>query len=114
MKKKYVYDKCEVYPLAIELVALIDETVTLMPRGRGDVAEDLQNLVKSLPVDIALAFTEASKERQKKLYQRAVYSIVETTALLDICHRLEMIDQEHLKANHSCIQKIESMLGKML
>jgi hypothetical protein len=47
------HENLDVYKAAIDFVALIDEIVENLPRGRGYLADQLQRAATSVPLNIA-------------------------------------------------------------
>ena len=49
----FAHEKLDVYQAAIKLVALMDEVVENLPRGRAYLANQLQRAATSVPLNIA-------------------------------------------------------------
>jgi four helix bundle protein len=114
MDKIFEYEKLDVFPVSVELVALIDETCKLMPRGGNEIGDQLQGMVKSVPMSIAVAYTSETKEERVKHLTEAKNTSINIAALLDVCMRLEMVDHDHLHANRDLIERTATLLIKMI
>ncbi|MBU0507020.1 MAG: four helix bundle protein [bacterium] len=114
MDKIFEYEKLDVFPVSVELVALIDETCKLMPRGGNEIGDELQKMVKSIPMSIAVAYTSEVKEERILNLKTAKNTTINIAAMLDVCMRLEMVDYDHLQANRDLIERTAILLMKMI
>ncbi len=114
MSKQFDYEKFDVFPVAVELMALIDETVHLMPRGGGEIADLLQQNARSIPLNLAAGTTEVTKERKLQCYYDARRSTIQCAAMVDVCNRLELVDQDHLFANRDLLHRVLDMMTKLI
>jgi len=81
------HENLDIYQVAIEFVALADEVVEHLPRGRRYLADQLQRASLSVPLNIAEGAGEFNKRR---FYRMALRSATECAAILDVCRRLKL------------------------
>jgi four helix bundle protein len=65
------HEKLDVYRVAIEPVALADDIVEQMPRGRAYLADQLQRAATSVPLNIAEGAGEFSPKDKARFYRMA-------------------------------------------
>ena len=61
------HEKLDVYKVAIEFVALADDIVESLPRGRGYLADQLHRAATSIPLNIAEGAGEYSSKGEGAL-----------------------------------------------
>ena len=119
------HDKLDVYHAAIDFVAVADDIVERLPRGRRYLADQLQRAatsVSNLPKDqvssadryIAEGAGEFSAKEKARFYRMARRSATECAAILDVCHRLELSTPARLQAGRALLLRIVSMLVQMV
>ncbi len=107
------HEKLDVYQVAIDLVILINTVVENLPRGRAYIADQLQRAGASVPLNIAEGSGEFSANEKIRFYRIAKRSATECAAILDICRRLEIIDEKNYSKLRELLMRIVSMLIKM-
>jgi len=103
-------EKLEVYQRAIDFVALADEIVTRLPKGRAYLADQLQRAATSVPLNIAEGAGEYSRNDKARFYRMAKRSATECAAVLDVCRRLEIADPQLLESGRDLLLRVVSML----
>ena len=84
------HEKLDVCKVAIDFVALADDIVESLPRGRGYLADQLHRAATSIPLNIAEGAGEYSSKDKARSYRMALRSATECAALIDVCrHRLD-------------------------
>ena len=63
------HEKLDVYQAAIEFVALADDVVENLPRGRAYLADQLQRSSTSIPFNIAEGAGEFSRNEKARFYR---------------------------------------------
>lgn len=101
-----------IYQAAIEFVVLIDKIVEHFPRGRAYLADQLLRAGTSISLNIAEGAGEYSSNEKSRFYRMAKRSATECAGIFDICKRLEMIEERHVKGRELLI-RIVAMLTKM-
>ena len=107
------HEKLDVYQVSIEMVALIDKIVEHLPRGRAYLADQLQRAGTSITLNIAEGAGEFSKSEKIRFYRIAKRSATECAAILDVCKRLELIEETRYISGRDLLLRIVSMLIKM-
>jgi four helix bundle protein len=113
--KMYYFDheKLDVYQAAIELVVIIDTIVKQLPKGRAYLVDQLQRAGSSVPLNIAEGGGEFSPNEKIRFYRMARRSATECAGILDICMRLNLIDETLNTRSRGLLLRIVSMLTKM-
>lgn len=108
------FEKLDVYTAAIDLTVLADEIVGRLPRDRAYLAEQLQRESNSLLLDVAEGAGECEEQEKVRFYRMAKRSATECVGILDICHRLRLIEEEKILEARQLLTRIVSMLTKMV
>jgi len=104
------HQRLEVYRRTVDFVALAEEVVSHLPRGRSYVADQLRRAAASIALNIAEGAGEFSPTDKARLYRIARRSATECAAILDICERLELASRDHIASGHGMLREIISML----
>jgi len=110
---KFDHEKLDVYQVAIDFVALADEVVEHLPRGRGHLADQLQRAATSIPLNIAQGAGEYSANEKARFYRIAKRSATECAAIFDVCRRLELIEPQRFAQGRQLLLRVVAMLVKM-
>ncbi len=108
------HEKLDVYQAAIEFVALADDIVEHLPRGRGYLADQLQRSATSVPLNIAEGAGEFSPSEKARFYRMARRSATECAAVLDVARRLRLVDDARYEAGRELLLRIVAMLVQMV
>ena len=100
-RSAFNHEKLDVYQLAIELIASTVPIVKQLPRDCEYLADQLRRASFAIPLNIA-----------QEYYARAKASTTECAAVLDVCHRLKLIDSVSWKQQKSVLDRINQMLPK--
>jgi four helix bundle protein len=104
----------DVYQIAIEFVVLADGIVEHLPRGRAYLSDQLHRAALSIPLNIAEGAGEYAVEEKARFYRMAKRSATECAGILDVCQRLQLIDEQYQTKGRELIIRIVSMLIKMV
>ena len=107
------HEKLDVYQLAVEFVSKADELLKELPRGRGYLTDQLQRASLHVVLNIAEGAGKFSPRDKASFYTRARGSAMESAAVLDVCSRLKLINDENLKDNKMILERIVQMLTKL-
>jgi len=107
------HEKLDVYQAAIDLVVLINTVIGDLPRGRAYLADQLQRAGASIPLNIAEGAGEFSPNEKIRFYRIAKRSATECAGIIDICRRLEIIDEKNYSKSRELLMRIVAMLTKM-
>ena len=108
------HERLDVYQVAIDFVALADDVVEHLPRGRGHLADQLQRASVSIPLNIAEGAGEFSAKDKKRFYRMALRSATECAAILDVCSRLNLAEEAALSSGKDLLLRIVSMLTRLV
>lgn len=111
--KHFDHEKLDVYNISIEMVMLIDKIVKSLPRGIAYIIDQLQRAGTSIPLNIAEGAGEFSKNEKMRFYRIAKRSATECASILEICKRLELIEEELYVKGRELLIRIVSILIKM-
>jgi four helix bundle protein len=114
-EKRVLFDheKLTVYQIAIEFVALADEVIEQLPRGRAYLSDQLQRAALSIPLNIAEGAGEYATDEKARFYRMAKRSATECAGVLDVCQRLKLVEESHYLKGRELLIGIVSMLIKM-
>ena len=107
------HEKLDVYQIAIEFFALIEPIVKQFPKGRAYLIDQLQRAGSSVALNIAEGAGEFSTNEKIRFYRMARRSATECAGILDICRRLNLIDENISLLSRGLLLRIVSMLSKM-
>ncbi len=107
------HEKWDVYQAALELVILISDIVEQLPRGKAYLADQLQRAGTSVPLNIAEGAGEDATNEKARFYRMARRSATECASILDVCHRLQLIDENRYAKGRALLLRIVAMLTKM-
>ena len=107
------HERLDVYKAAIEFVALADDVVERLPRGRHYLADQLQRAATSIALNIAEGAGEYAPAEKVRFYRMARRSGTECAAVFDVCSRLQLSEAHRLSEGRTLLLRIVSMLTKM-
>ncbi len=108
------HEKLDVYQAAIGFIVLADDVVEVLPKGRAYLKDQLHRAATSVPLNIAEGAGEFSRKEKARFYRMARRSATECSAILDVCQRLSLIEEEKFQAGREILLRIVSMLTKMV
>ena len=74
---QFDHERLDVYRVSIGFVALADNTIATLPRGRAYLADQLQRAALSIPLNIAEGAAEWNPKDKKRFYRMALRSATE-------------------------------------
>lgn len=107
------HEKLDVYQVALEFVALVDNIVGHLPMGKAYLADQLKRASSSIPLNIAEGAGEYSVNEKSRFYRMAKRSATECASILDVCQRLGVIEEPHYTKGRELLIRVVSMLIKM-
>ena len=110
---QFDHERLDVYRVSIAFVALADDTIGTLPRGRAYLADQLQRAALSIPLNIAEGAGEWSPKDKKRFYRVALRSATECAAILDVCRHLKLANEEQLNSGRDSLLRVVSMLTRM-
>jgi four helix bundle protein len=107
------HEKLDAYHIAIEFVILSDTVIEHLPRGRGYLSDQLQRAALSIPLNIAEGAGEYAIDEKARFYRMAKRSATECAGILDVCQKLQLLDEQKYIKGRELIVRIVSILTKM-
>ncbi len=101
------------YRCAIEFLALATRIGAALPRGEGDLKDQLKRASTSIPLNIAESSGKQSAADRARFLLIARGSALECGAILDVGVAMGVIDQAGAASAKSLIARIVAMLTKM-
>ena len=107
------HEKLDVYHVAVEFVIVADGIVDHLQRGRGYLSDQLQRAALSISLNIAEGAGEYSIDEKARFYRMAKRSATECAGILDVCQRLQLLEEKRYVLGRELLIRIVSMLIKM-
>ena len=107
------HEKLDVYHIAIEFVILSDMVIEQLPRGRGYLSDQLQRAALSIPLNVAEGAGEYAVDEKARFYRMAKRSATECAGILDVCRKLQLLDEPNYEKCRELLVRIVSILTKM-
>jgi four helix bundle protein len=107
------HEKLDAYHIAIEFVILSDAIIEHIPRGRGYLSDQLQRAALSISLNIAEGAGEYAIDEKVRFYRMAKRSATECAGILDVCQKLQLLDEQKYVEGRELIVRIVSILTKM-
>ena len=108
------HEKLDVYQVAIDFVALADDVVERLPRGRRYLADQLQRAAVSVPLNVAEGAGEFSPRDKKRFYRMGLRSATECAPILDVCKRLKLAEESLVSSGRELLLRLVSMLTRLV
>jgi len=112
--EQFDHEKLDVYQIAVEWVALAQDVAEALPRGEGNLADQLQRAAASITLNIAEGAGEFSAAEKARFYRIAKRSATECAAVLDVAKRRSAITHDHHAQGRSLLLRIIGMLVKLV
>jgi four helix bundle protein len=107
------HERLDVYDLALQFLVLANGIIEGLPRGRSHLADQFTRASLSIVLNLAEGAGKHSKLDKRRYYLTARGSATESAALLDVCLRLELLDDSGHKTAKAMLVRIVSMLIKL-
>lgn len=111
---QFDHERLDVYQAAIEWVALADDVVGDLPRGRSYLADQLRRAATSVALNIAEGAGEYCRNDKARFYRISKRSATECAAVLDVCQKLGLIKRVQYSEGRELLLRIVSMLTRMV
>jgi four helix bundle protein len=107
------HERLDVYHLALDFLVFANSVIETLPRGRGHLADQFTRASMSVVLDIAEGAGKTSKPDKRRYYLTARGSATESAALLDVCARLNVLDEAGHRSGKEMIVRMVSMLIRL-
>lgn len=106
------HEKLDVYHIAIEFVILSYVMIEHLPRGRAYLSDQLQRAALSVPLNIAEGAGEYAIDEKVRFYRMAKRSATECAGILDVCRKLQLVDEQRYTKGRELLIRIMSILNQ--
>jgi four helix bundle protein len=107
------HEQLDVYQVALEFLVFANEVIERLPRGRSHLADQLTRASTSIVLNLAEGAGKHSKPDKRRFYLTARCSATESAALLDVCLRLQLLEEASHQAGKERLIRVVSMLIKL-
>ena len=107
------FQKLDVYRCSAEFLGICSKIVGDIPRGHGELSDQLRRAALSIPLNIAEG-TGRIKMDAGRFYLFARGSALECAAILDALEILGLLSEPALRKPRDLLGRIVSMLTRML
>lgn len=112
--ERFDHEKLDVYQTAVEWVSLAQDIVEGLPRGNGNLADQLQRAASSITLNIAEGAGEFSSAEKARFYRIAKRSATECAAALDVAKHRSSITDDHFAQGRLLLLRVVGMLVKLV
>jgi four helix bundle protein len=105
------HERLDVYQLSLDFLAIADEIIEQLPKGRSYLKNQLCSAALSIVNNVAEGAGKYSKPDKCRFYEIAAGSTTECAALLDVCLRLRFTTEERHRAGKELLDR---MMGKLV
>ena len=106
------FQRLDVYRCAIEFLALSSSLVRRVPRGHGELADQLRRAALSVPLNIAEGSRKGDRDAER-FYRIARGSALECAAVLDAMAALGFIEGPGLVEGRGLLERVVAMLTRL-
>jgi four helix bundle protein len=107
------HERLDVYHLALDFVVFAEKIIERLPRGRSHLGDQFTRASTSIVLNISEGAGKLSKPDKRRFYLTARGSATESAALLDVCLRLNLLDEASHETGKAMVVRIVSMLIKL-
>jgi four helix bundle protein len=107
---RFDFERLEVFGVALDAVAAIDELVEELPEGRAYIRDQLRRAVNSIPLNVCEGAGEYMPAEKARFYRMARRSATESAGQLLVCRRLGLLDAPRIEAALELLQRVNAML----
>src|SRR3990170_4172239 len=107
------HERLDVYHLALDFLVLASGIIEVLPRGRSHLADQFSRASLSIVLNLAEGAGKHSRPDKRRYYLTARGSATESAALLDVCCRLKLLDEDGHKTGKAMVVRIVSMLIRL-
>ena len=107
------FQRLDVYRASSEFLGLTSKLVTRIPKGHGNLVDQLRRAALSVPLNIAEGSGKFSRDAVR-FYAIARGSALECAAILDALEAMAVFDQAALSQPRELLERIVSMLTGLI
>ena len=106
----FPHERLAFYQSSIAFLALANDLVEHLPRGRSHLADQLTRASTSITLNIAEGAGKFSRADKRRYYLTALGSVMECAAILDVCLRLKLITEGRHQEGKAMLEEVGKML----
>jgi four helix bundle protein len=110
----FEHERLDVYRAAIAFLALVDEIIERLPKGRGHLADQLERAATSVLLNVAEGAGEFKSHEKARIYRIARRSATECAAILDVCRTRKLVPPDRLDVGRELLVRVVAMLTRMV
>lgn len=107
------FERLDVYQCALQFAALSFQILEKMPRGHGELADQLRRETISVPLNIAEGAGKTTERERARFHAIARGSAMECAAIVDLLRLQARVDPQAATAAKALCVRIVSMLSRM-
>jgi four helix bundle protein len=107
------FERLDVYGCAIEFLGLVVRVTARMPRGHGDLRDQLRRASTSIPLNIAEASGKTGRPDRARFHSIARGSALECGAILDVLQLLGAASIDDVAEGKRLVSRVVAMLTRM-
>ena len=107
------FRELEVYQIAIRAYAMSAKIGQSLPKGHGEIRDQLRRASLSIPLNIAESSGKTRTADQQRFFAIARGSAMECAALVDACRVVEVAEVGLLDELDTCLLSLVRMLSKL-
>jgi four helix bundle protein len=107
------FQRLDAYQFATKFLAEAARLASMVPRGQGDLADQLRRAALSIPLNIAEGSGKFSRD-SRRFYTIARASALECAAILDALAALGLFPESELVFGRSLLERVVSMLTGLI
>ena len=107
------HERLDVYQCALQFAALAFQILEKMPRGHGELCDQLRRATISVPLNIAEGAGKTTGRERARYHAIARGSAMECAAIVDLLRLQALVEPETAAMAKGLSVRIVSMLSKM-
>jgi len=107
------HEKLEVYQLIIQFLTLSVNVTQSIPRGNGEVKDQLKRSSISIVLNFAEGYGKSTRIDRARFYGISKASAHESAAALDICKITKIVTEDKFSRGKNLLYRIVCMLVKL-
>lgn len=109
--RRFDHERLDACQVALEFAAWIRELLRALPRGNGDLADQLKRAASSVVLNIAEGGGEFSTADRARFFRMARRSALECAAVLDLVEMLGAVSRSCLDDGRGLLRRVVAMLS---
>ena len=109
-KVRFDFERLDVFGVAVDVVAIVDEFAEELPSGRAYIRDQLHRAANSIALNIAEGAGEFLPAEKARFYRMARRSATECAGQVLVCRRLGLVGAQRVDAALDGLQRVIAML----